>query len=1802
MARDDVVKIKFGVLGGDSIDAESGRGILEDLERIASKVSEKLKIKINIDTDAFETQLNSLRAKVEEKLGAITVRINPEDARRGDGAPVRITRRSGDDEAKTLDKLYQKKTQLYKLPVDSVAWVKAKEEADELERTHTKQIEQLRVMGEMGRECLANIEAQKQKLNEAYEIEKKAYEINKGKETESRKSGWEGDAGAQAIADTQKTIETLAKKRAQLAKTPVGTKQYVELNKEIEKLNAKLAEQREILGGVVSSTRPEMTGLNKYENDLNKSVGNDAVTNLKKQLDTLYNKKTQLLTAGGNKVKEEELKNQTAELTHEIAQQQTKLSEKHIISEAQARELEEYKRKLEEVYLEQEKLVKQKPASEIDKVKIKDKAESLFSTNGFDKTIQRSREARALAEGYKSKVDTMFKSGGTITKKDIQNLNAEFIQTETKLREIGRATDTVGNKLMDAFGERAIQAAASALVAFAGRGLKQVYTNVVNLDSALTDLQIATGKTRDETKELLITYSNLGKQMGATTKEVSEAADAWLRQGYNVAETNQLIVNSMMLSKLGQIDSAEATKALTSAMKGYKVEVQDSLGIVDKLTAVDMEAAVSAGDIATAMSETATGADIAGVSMDTLIGYIATVAEVTQDGAESVGTFYKTLFSRMGNVKAGVFVDDETGESLNDVEKVLGQVGISLRDSRNEFRSFDKVLGDVANQWNNYTTVQKHALATAFAGTRQQEKFTVLMENYGDALKYADTAASSGGTASTKYEEAYLDSIEAKMNTLSASWEEFSSLVLDSEIIKTGVGFLSGIVNLLNNILRIGDGMLVLIPAITATLLALWAIILRLRATMFFTTVWTGIKQILSILPILGTVLKALILQIQAKAVAHTHSASALALETEATIALDAARKSLSSINPATWVLLAVVAVVGLIKAIVELSRADEKAREAAIGNAKSLQEEADALKEVSDAAKEAKDSIDELVEEIKNLDDSIDNADWYHYLEELGTSIGDLYGDEGLSSLQAINKLLETAYSYSELIQMSDERRLEILNEIAKKSAEELKNQQRKTYESQKTASVEMIKAQGQKMKVNTKGDVGRDAVAEFLDEMGGKELGFYKGSNSTILKGELKAGTAKEFVEKVQSVIDNYEEKYQYNLSSLSDNDVYNRFSEMLEAGKEALKNQTEAALDYLNAVSQTAGLTVDVDLKTKDVDAEYKRVRNDIIEEIEKDETISTAIKQGVLDSNQIAEYAESFIADHYKSLYNNIQKTVVSARGMVNMLGDVENQYDTLTDALDEMSESGVLSADTIKAMKNEYPELEEYLEKTAEGYKLSDGALSNYMGKVSKSYMDDITSAQKYFNSVYEAYENLPDSEKTIEEYEKVIEAQNSLNNAIENAEDWRRTEMTLGREKLIEQYTDLLEKQSDALDEQCDKYKDLCDIRKDLLETYQEEVNAKRELESKQRNVVDLQTQLALARMDSSASGQAKVRDLESELEEAQDELEEYTLEQAIEAICTDIDDTSSEYENLINQEIKSIEEGIDGISKLLSEDIVTAIKESGENPVVGDEGDGEDSISSNSKTYQDTVQGAKEAMKNLTIGQAQSVSTTNQKSAPTYKTSGKLTSGVSLGDGLSGLSKTNPRENDDVDVIIGGKLFDLLAGKVIGNGVARELKEINGGNGKAGDVVAYDGKLYIFDHGGNWRQMADDHDRVSEAATAYLALLNKNTYHTGGLVGSKTALESNEVFAKLMKGEFVSTPTQMDRFIKETLPSIANRTNSAGGDAIIHYNSPLIEIQCGSVTDDTLPKLRDLVNEAVTKIEKDMTAALSRTGYRKKY
>lgn len=155
----------------------------------------------------------------------------------------------------------------------------------------------------------------------------------------------------------------------------------------------------------------------------------------------------------------------------------------------------------------------------------------------------------------------------------------------------------------------------------------------------------------------------------------------------------------------------------------------------------------------------------------------------------------------MSNIKLGLMEDPETGEDLSSTETVLSGVGIKLRDSESEFRNFGDVLDEVASKWSGYSSVTKRAIAVAFSGLRQQEKFLVLMNHYNEAMEYSEVATTSAGVALDKYNNSYLKSTAAAQNRVIASSEALSTTVLNSDFVAGAFNAGAGFLGFLNNII-----------------------------------------------------------------------------------------------------------------------------------------------------------------------------------------------------------------------------------------------------------------------------------------------------------------------------------------------------------------------------------------------------------------------------------------------------------------------------------------------------------------------------------------------------------------------------------------------------------------------------------------------------------------------------------------------------------------------------------------------------------------------------------------------------------------------------------------------------------------------------------------------------------------------------------------------------------------------------------------------------------------------------------------
>lgn len=414
---------------------------------------------------------------------------------------------------------------------------------------------------------------------------------------------------------------------------------------------------------------------------------------------------------------------------------------------------------------------------------------NLFSTN-IDTWMNKNTAAAKVFSEQLTDIKSKLSTADAV---EFTHLKSEFLNIEAEAKQMGLTTSGVVKEIKEGF-----NSAVTNVVSFtaAMSTFRKMVDTAKSLDTSLFNLQVATGQTREETKGLMNTYNQMAKELGSTTNEIAEAADAWLRQGRSIDETNELIKDSAILSKIGMIDSADATEYLTSSLNGFKLSADSALAVISKLNAVDMNAAADAGGIAESMSKTASSAQQAGVSIDQLIGMIATLTDVSQASPENVGTAMKSIISRYTQVKANKFVDYESGDDLSNVEKVLAKVGVKIRDGVTDFRDLGDVLDELAGKWNTLNDVEQNAISYNLFGSYQSNFGRILLSNWDKVEKLTEISENSSTEALDKF-SAYTDSVQSHINSMIASYEHLASVIADSEFLKgaadTGAAFLDTI-------------------------------------------------------------------------------------------------------------------------------------------------------------------------------------------------------------------------------------------------------------------------------------------------------------------------------------------------------------------------------------------------------------------------------------------------------------------------------------------------------------------------------------------------------------------------------------------------------------------------------------------------------------------------------------------------------------------------------------------------------------------------------------------------------------------------------------------------------------------------------------------------------------------------------------------------------------------------------------------------------------------------------------------------
>lgn len=164
----------------------------------------------------------------------------------------------------------------------------------------------------------------------------------------------------------------------------------------------------------------------------------------------------------------------------------------------------------------------------------------------------------------------------------------EFAELKKAVQDAGLETDTLAMKFKKLFETNIKSQFASQVINMVEQGLRQIYQNVVNIDSAMTELKKVTNETDNTYDAFLDDAGTRAKNLGASISDIVTASADFARLGYNLKDSKELADAAILYQHVGDGISSvnDASESIISTMKAFGVEAKDVTGIVDKFNEV----------------------------------------------------------------------------------------------------------------------------------------------------------------------------------------------------------------------------------------------------------------------------------------------------------------------------------------------------------------------------------------------------------------------------------------------------------------------------------------------------------------------------------------------------------------------------------------------------------------------------------------------------------------------------------------------------------------------------------------------------------------------------------------------------------------------------------------------------------------------------------------------------------------------------------------------------------------------------------------------------------------------------------------------------------------------------------------------------------------------------------------------------------------------------------------------------------------------------------------------------------------
>lgn len=395
---------------------------------------------------------------------------------------------------------------------------------------------------------------------------------------------------------------------------------------------------------------------------------------------------------------------------------------------------------------------------------------------------------------------TSFQKAGAAGVAAFNSISSSVLKGNLQLKESHALLDKIGTT----FANTVRFGLASSVFNRMTDSIQRSWEFTKQLDTSLNDIRIVTGKSADEMERFAKTANTAVQKLGATTQDYTKASLIYYQQGLDDEETQARADVTVKTANVTGQQASKVSEQLTAIWNGYKVQASEAELYIDKVAKVAATTAADLGEMATGMSKVASAANSAGVDIDQLNAMLATVISVTREAPETIGTSFRTIFARLGDLKMGG--TDEDGLGLGQIAKKVNEFGINILDKSGDLREMGDIITEIAGKWDNLSRGERQALAIAAAGKQQYSRFIALFDNWDMYTKALEDSRTASGELQ-KQQDIYMESTEAHLNKLTAAQERVGKAFVDNKGINSIVDGITAATNGLANFIEaLGGG------------------------------------------------------------------------------------------------------------------------------------------------------------------------------------------------------------------------------------------------------------------------------------------------------------------------------------------------------------------------------------------------------------------------------------------------------------------------------------------------------------------------------------------------------------------------------------------------------------------------------------------------------------------------------------------------------------------------------------------------------------------------------------------------------------------------------------------------------------------------------------------------------------------------------------------------------------------------------------------------------------------------------------